>query len=255
MTLPRAPLVQRPRRALRTAIAAAAVLVAPLAPPPALAQTSDLFRSDAIFGERIRPPSAPANDTVAALARCLADPADRVSCHLARERVVGMGLETVTWDLDGKDGALLRSDPDAGTSPGRRADPAAGGALRMVEAEVLFEYNSTAFAGGEDAKVGTLAAALAHPATVGTTFLLLGHTDAVGSHRYNCVLSRRRAAALAEALANAGVARERLIAVGVGETMLKLPQDPRAAANRRVGFGPLADGGAGTVVRLEALCR
>lgn len=45
-----------------------------------------------------------------------------------------------------------------------------------------------------------------------------GHTDALGDESYNRTLSERRAAAVAEFLAERGVAQERLLTAGAGAT-------------------------------------
>lgn len=64
-----------------------------------------------------------------------------------------------------------------------------------------------------------------------------GHTDARGSDAYNLDLSRRRAAAVVDALVNIhGIDRSRLTPVGIGEARLLDPSDTAAAhqKNRRV---------------------
>ncbi|HEX3216574.1 MAG TPA: OmpA family protein, partial [Aestuariivirgaceae bacterium] len=45
-----------------------------------------------------------------------------------------------------------------------------------------------------------------------------GHTDSIGSPTFNRALSERRAAFIVEALVQQGIAADRLIAVGYGET-------------------------------------
>jgi OOP family OmpA-OmpF porin len=49
-------------------------------------------------------------------------------------------------------------------------------------------------------------------------FELLGHTDSIGTEEYNMGLSQRRADAVRNAMIKLGVAPERLIARGYGET-------------------------------------
>lgn len=63
--------------------------------------------------------------------------------------------------------------------------------------------------------------------------LIEGHSDATGALRYNQRLSEARAAAVREALVTRGVAPERLVAYGYGETR---PAAPDREANRRVVF-------------------
>lgn len=63
-----------------------------------------------------------------------------------------------------------------------------------------------------------------------------GHTDTAGPASYNQRLSERRAQAVADYLASKGVARERMIVRGFGETKLKVPtpDETPKAENRRV---------------------
>lgn len=63
-----------------------------------------------------------------------------------------------------------------------------------------------------------------------------GHTDSTGSEQYNQQLSERRAATVAEYLRNRGIAADRLITVGAGETRPIASNDTAEgrAQNRRV---------------------
>jgi outer membrane protein OmpA-like peptidoglycan-associated protein len=63
-----------------------------------------------------------------------------------------------------------------------------------------------------------------------------GHTDNIGSDAYNQALSERRAVAVAHALADFGIARDRLSAVGYGETVPVAGNQTEAgrALNRRI---------------------
>lgn len=65
-----------------------------------------------------------------------------------------------------------------------------------------------------------------------------GHTDADGTSERNKALSERRAQSVADYLVRAGVVRERLTAVGYGETKPVAPNDTVAnkALNRRIEF-------------------
>ena len=67
------------------------------------------------------------------------------------------------------------------------------------------------------------------------TFLIEGHTDAVGSARDNLVLSDRRARAVAEALTRYyGVPAQNLYTQGYGEEFLKVKTNGPSSVNRRV---------------------
>jgi outer membrane protein OmpA-like peptidoglycan-associated protein len=65
-----------------------------------------------------------------------------------------------------------------------------------------------------------------------------GHTDAEGTPERNAGLSKRRAEAVAQYLAEAGVDAERLSAIGYGETRPVAPNDTAGnrARNRRIEF-------------------
>ena len=67
------------------------------------------------------------------------------------------------------------------------------------------------------------------------TFLLEGHTDAVGSDNANLALSDKRAEAVAEALTNVfDIPPENLATQGYGEQYLKVNTQEREPENRRV---------------------
>lgn len=66
-----------------------------------------------------------------------------------------------------------------------------------------------------------------------------GHTDSIGSARYNQHLSEMRARSIKHYLVeHFGVNPQRLIAVGRGERDLYIVEEPRAAINRRASFRP-----------------
>lgn len=100
---------------------------------------------------------------------------------------------------------------------------------------VQFDFNSTRIRPDSFRAVGLMADALYHPYLQGYRFLIVGHTDAVGSREYNLKLSQQRAEAIRAALINPfGISPARLEAVGLGEEQLLEPQHPEAPANRRV---------------------
>ena len=82
-----------------------------------------------------------------------------------------------------------------------------------------------------------LGRALSSPDLAGFRFRIEGHTDTVGDKASNQLLSERRAAAVRDYLiAKFGVAANRLVAVGMGETQLLVmtPNETSNAWNRRV---------------------
>jgi outer membrane protein OmpA-like peptidoglycan-associated protein len=77
------------------------------------------------------------------------------------------------------------------------------------------------------------------------TFLIEGHTDAVGSEQSNLVLSDQRAESVANVLTDVyGVPPENLATQGYGERYLKVNTDGPEQENRRV-----------TIRRVTALVR
>ena len=90
--------------------------------------------------------------------------------------------------------------------------------------------------------VERLGKALSNPALKGSTFVVAGHTDAVGGEASNQDLSNRRADTIKRILVEKyGVAPENLVTTGYGKTRLKNEADPKAAENRRVEVVNMAD--------------
>lgn len=109
---------------------------------------------------------------------------------------------------------------------------------RRVDLDTLnFESGSATISGSEVKKLEGVADAMErllkkNPAE---TFLIEGHTDAVGSDNANLALSDQRAEAVAEALTNAfGIAPENLTTQGYGERYLKVNTTGSERQNRRV---------------------
>lgn len=110
--------------------------------------------------------------------------------------------------------------------------------VRRIDMDTLtFEFGSASIAESEIAKLEDVAGAMEkllakNPAE---TFLLEGHTDAVGSDLANLALSDKRAEAVAEALTNVfGIPPENLATQGYGEQYLKVNTQQRERENRRV---------------------
>jgi outer membrane protein OmpA-like peptidoglycan-associated protein len=83
--------------------------------------------------------------------------------------------------------------------------------------------------------VEELGKALSDPALKGSTFVVAGHTDAVGSEPFNQDLSERRADAIKQYLTGKfGIPGADLVTVGYGKSRLKDPSAPAAPVNRRV---------------------
>jgi outer membrane protein OmpA-like peptidoglycan-associated protein len=96
-----------------------------------------------------------------------------------------------------------------------------------IDLEIQFDYNSAAISRNSTQAVQELGKALSNPSLKGSTFVVAGHTDAVGSDGFNQDLSERRAD-------NYHIAGSDLVTVGYGKTKLKDPQNPTSGINRRV---------------------
>jgi outer membrane protein OmpA-like peptidoglycan-associated protein len=111
-----------------------------------------------------------------------------------------------------------------------------------IDLEINFDYNSANISQSAQPQVDALGKALTDPSMKGSTFVLAGHTDAVGSDPFNQDLSERRADAVKKYLtAKYGMAAGDLVTVGYGKTRLKDPNDPKGAENRRVQVVNMAD--------------
>lgn len=104
-----------------------------------------------------------------------------------------------------------------------------------VELEVNFAFGSAELMADAVSLLGTLAEALQKDRLQDQRFLLVGHTDAVGSAEANQVLSEARAEAVRRELSEVhGISPTRLRARGCGERRLLDPNDPASPRNRRV---------------------
>lgn len=111
-----------------------------------------------------------------------------------------------------------------------------------IDLEITFDYNSANISQKAIPAVQALGRALTNPDLKGTTFVLAGHTDAVGTDPYNQELSEKRADSLKRYLVEKfGIASADLVTVGYGKARLKNPNDPNGGENRRVQVVNMAD--------------
>ena len=111
-----------------------------------------------------------------------------------------------------------------------------------IDLEINFNFNSATVAPTAMSDVDKLGKALSDPALKGGTFVLSGHTDAVGSDSSNLDLSNRRADAVKRLLVEKyGIPAENLVTAGYGESKLKNAANPKAAENRRVQIVNMAE--------------
>lgn len=104
-----------------------------------------------------------------------------------------------------------------------------------IDLEIQFDYNSADIARTSVPAVQALGKALSDPALKGSTFVVAGHTDAVGGEEYNQGLSERRADTIKKYLVqNYGLNGTDLVTVGYGKTKLKDAANGADPINRRV---------------------
>ena len=104
-----------------------------------------------------------------------------------------------------------------------------------IDLEIHFDYNSAEIAKGSTQAVQELGKALSDASMKGSTFVVAGHTDAIGSEAYNQDLSERRADTIKNYLVeHYGLNGSDLVTVGYGKTRPKDPSAPMDPTNRRV---------------------
>ncbi len=140
------------------------------------------------------------------------------------------------------DGTALRQEVEKriqveGTENASSPPPVLQALAKMpnLTVQIQFDFDSDWIRPASWQTVGVIADALHHPLLRGNRFLVVGHTDAKGSRKYNLDLSQRRADSVAEMLTSTfQIPADRLVAVGLGEEQLQDRGNPTAAVNRRV---------------------
>jgi outer membrane protein OmpA-like peptidoglycan-associated protein len=104
-----------------------------------------------------------------------------------------------------------------------------------IDLEINFDYNSAEISKASLPAAQELGKALSNPSLKGSTFVVAGHTDGVGSDSFNQDLSERRADTIRNYLVQKfGINGSDLVTVGYGKTKLKDAQNPSDPINRRV---------------------
>ena len=104
-----------------------------------------------------------------------------------------------------------------------------------IDLNIQFDYNSAEISKASLSSVQELGKALSNPGLKGSTFVVAGHTDAIGGEAYNQDLSERRADTIKRYLSEKyGINGTDLIAVGYGKTRPVDPNAPKDPINRRV---------------------
>jgi outer membrane protein OmpA-like peptidoglycan-associated protein len=130
----------------------------------------------------------------------------------------------------------LRNRKTRSLSLGERQEIAELAATKpKIDLEIQFEYNSADISKNSVTAVQELGKALSDSTLKGSTFVVAGHTDAIGGEAYNQDLSERRADTIKKYLAEKyGVDGSNLVTVGYGKTRPKDANAPMDPANRRV---------------------
>ena len=132
--------------------------------------------------------------------------------------------------------ATLRNRKTRSLSLGEREEIAEISSTKpKIDLEIHFDYNSADISKDSMPAVQELGKALSDSSLKGSTFVVAGHTDAVGGEEYNQGLSERRADTIKRYLTEKyGVNGTDLVAVGYGKTKPKDPTAPMDPINRRV---------------------
>jgi outer membrane protein OmpA-like peptidoglycan-associated protein len=104
-----------------------------------------------------------------------------------------------------------------------------------IDLDIQFDYNSADISASSLPAVQSLGKALSNANLKGSTFVVAGHTDAIGGEAFNQGLSERRADSIKKYLVDKfGIAGSDLVTVGYGKDKPKDPNAPMDPINRRV---------------------
>lgn len=153
------------------------------------------------------------------------------------------GISSVRWTGDGNDG--VSSEDGAGAE----GATAAAVASCQTDVDALLEGKVITFRSGSAYMPDSSLEIVDQVAGVlsecdGMTVAVGGHTDSTGSASINETISQARADAVAAALAERGIAADRVTAKGFGSSQPKVPGDGANEANRRIEFTLAAAGAA-----------
>lgn len=167
---------------------------------------------------------------------------DQILRALAPKKPLTRGLsmtppaEPAVNAAEGKFVDSLRNRSTRSLSIGEREQIAAVAQTKpAIDLEITFDYNSANISKKSQSAVQALGKALSSDDLKGATFVVAGHTDAVGGEDYNQDLSERRADAIKRYLTDKfGIAGADLVTVGYGKGKPKPGVAPTDPSNRRV---------------------
>ena len=148
----------------------------------------------------------------------------------------GQQVDTAAQAKEAKFVNSLRNRSTRSLSLGEREEVAELAANKpKIDLEIHFDYNSADISKGSTQAVQELGKALSDASLKGSTFVVAGHTDAIGGEEYNQGLSERRADTIKRYLTDKfGINGSDLVTVGYGKTKPKDANAPMDPANRRV---------------------
>ena len=155
---------------------------------------------------------------------------------LTRGLSTGPQVDTAAQAKEASFVNTLRNRQTRSLSLGERQEIAEIAATKpKIDLEIHFDYNSADISRESMPSVQELGKALSNASMKGSTFVVAGHTDAIGGETYNQDLSERRADTIKKYLTDKyGIAGADLVTVGYGKTKPKDPNAPMDPANRRV---------------------
>lgn len=166
----------------------------------------------------------------ALLAAAVSDKKDRKKRMLQGAGIGALGGAAVGHYMDKQEDKLRQQLQGTGVSVTREGD----NIILNMPSNITFDTNSYALKGKFQNTLDSVVLVLNEYKS--TTVTVMGHTDSTGSEELNQKLSQDRALAVANYLANKGVAQQRLAASGYGEAFPIAPNNTPAgrAQNRRV---------------------
>ena len=131
---------------------------------------------------------------------------------------------------------ILRNRKTRSLSLGEREEIAQIASTRPnIDLDIQFDCNSAEIRKASLPAAQELGKALSNASLKGSTFMVAGHTDAIGSEAYNQDLSERRADTIKRFLVDKyGINGTDLVTVGYGKDKPKDPNAPMDPINRRV---------------------
>ena len=149
---------------------------------------------------------------------------------------VGPQVDTAAQAKEASFVDTLRNRRTRSLSLGERQEIAEIAATKpKIDLEIRFDYNSADISSSSMPAVQELGKALSDTSLKGSTFVVAGHTDAVGGETYNQDLSERRADTIKKYLTDRyGLNGSDLVTVGYGKTKPKDANAPMDPVNRRV---------------------